>query len=378
MKILVVSNTFDPVTGGGEAERSYQLANALTKAGADCRVLTIDTGLTSERKQVVPQGKMTALPCLFRRFYVPKTGLKQICKIVAMVDVIHLIGHWSIINVLVYLAARFEKKPYVICPAGSLLVFGRSKFLKQFYNFIVGTRIVRNAALVIAITQDEIAQVKAYGVSQEKIQVIPNGIAATDFASADVISFRKKHNLETRPFILFLGRLNPIKGPDLFLEAFISARNILPAHDLIFVGPDGGLLSELKALAKQNEIASRVHFIGYLGGNEKSDALHAADFLVVPSRHEAMSIVALEAGICGTPVLLTDQCGFNELAEIGGGWVVPASAEALARGITEIISKPEARKTASLNIKNYVTKNFSWDYVISHYFAIFEKIKTVS
>lgn len=377
MKILVVSNTFDPVTGGGEAERSYQLAKALTKAGADCRVLTIDTGLTSERKQVVPQDKFTALPCLLRRFYVPKTSLKQIRKLVAMVDVIHLMGHWSMINVLVHLAARLEKKPYVLCPAGSLLVYGRSKILKLIYNFVVGNRIVRNAAFVIAIPQDETAQIEAYGVRQEKIQVIPNGISKSDFASADADSFRKKHKLENRPFILFLGRLNPIKGPDLLLEAFISARNTLPAHDLVFVGPDGGLLNELKARVNQNEISGRVHFIGYLGGSEKSDALHAAEFLAVPSRHEAMSIVALEAGICGTPVLLTDQCGFNELAEIGGGWVVPASAEALSRGITEIISKPEARKNASVNIKSYVTNNFSWDNVISRYFAIFEKIKKV-
>jgi hypothetical protein len=45
MKILNVSNTIDPVTGGGEAERSFQMSKALAQSGADCQVLTIDTGL---------------------------------------------------------------------------------------------------------------------------------------------------------------------------------------------------------------------------------------------------------------------------------------------------------------------------------------------
>ena len=375
MKILVVSNTFDPVTGGGEAERSFQLARHLNISGADCSVLTIDIGLTPERKQLFGPDKMFILPCLFRRFYVPKVTFAQIRKIVKNVDAIHMMGHWSLINILVYMAAQSEKKPYVICPAGSLRVFGRSKLLKLIYNFVIGNRIIKNAATVLAITKDEIPQIESYGVNPERIQVIPNGISEADFSSTNTQAFRKKYGLADRPFMLFLGRLNPIKGPDLLLRAFIEIKNAKPQYDLLFVGPDGGLLNELKLLVAEQQLTERVHFIGYLGGSEKSDALFAADFLVVPSRHEAMSIVALEAGICGTPVLLTDQCGFDELADIGGGWVVAADSEKIAQALTRIISDPQVQNSASLKIKNYVTENFSWVIIVKKYLSLFDRIR---
>lgn len=375
MKILVVSNTFDPVTGGGEAERSFQLARHLAIAGVDCSVLTIDTGLTPERKLLLGPDKMFVLPCLFRRFYIPKVSFAQIRRIVKNVDAIHLMGHWSLINILVFLAARTEKKPYVISPVGSLLVFGRSKLLKLIYNFVIGNRIIINAATVIAVTKDEIPQIESYGVKPDRIQIVPNGISEADFVSANTSAFRKKFGISDRPFMLFLGRLNAIKGPDLLLRAFIEIKNLTPQYDLLFVGPDGGLLNDLKVLVSEHQLADRVHFIGYLGGSEKSDALNAADFLVVPSRHEAMSIVALEAGICGTPVLLTDQCGFDELAAIGGGWVVAANSEKIAKALTRIISDPEAQNSASLKIKNYVTDNFSWQFIVKKYLSLFERIK---
>lgn len=375
MKILVVSNTFDPVTGGGEAERSFQLARHLTLAGADCSVLTIDTGLTSERKQFLARDKMFVLPCLFRRYYVPKVSFAKIRNIVKNVDAIHLMGHWSLINILVFFAARIEKKPYVICPAGSLLVFGRSKLLKTVYNLVVGNRIIENAAKVIAVTKGEFPQIESYGVKPDRIQVIPNGISEADFVSANTTDFKKKIGISDRPFMLFLGRLNAIKGPDLLLRAFIQVKNAMPAYDLLFVGPDGGLLNELKALVSEHQLSDRVHFVGYLGGTEKSDALNAADFLVVPSRHEAMSIVAIEAGICGTPVLLTDQCGFDEVAQIGGGWVVPADSEEIAQALARIISDSEAQKSASVKIKNYVTENFAWPVIVKKYLTLFERIQ---
>lgn len=61
MKILNVSSTIDPVTGGGEAERSFQMSKFLAQSGADCRVLTVDTGLTAGRKGLVLTDSTPAL-----------------------------------------------------------------------------------------------------------------------------------------------------------------------------------------------------------------------------------------------------------------------------------------------------------------------------
>ena len=377
MKVLNVCSNFDPVTGGGEAERTFQMNGALLTSGVVAQVLTIDIALNERRKTAFGPGGVIALPCLFRRFYVPKVSLAYIRELVEKFDVVHLIGHWTVLNALVYRAALRANKPYVICPAGALSIFGRSRILKRIYNFVVGDNIVKNASMCIAVTHEEGASFLAAGVSPERICVIPNGIDPADFLSFDVPGFRKKYALGERPFVLFLGRLNAIKGPDLLLEAFWRLGDRFRAFDLVFVGPDGGMLDSLRSAARREGVDGRVHFIGYLGGADKATAYRAAELLVIPSRHEAMSIVALEAGICGTPVLLTDQCGFNQLAEVGGGWIAPATAEGLQQGLEQILPDQDARRKAGHNIKSYVASNFGWGVIVESYKSLYARLLSV-
>ena len=374
MNVLNVCSNFDPVTGGGEAERTFQMSQFLILAGVSCRVLTIDTGLSKKRQKALGEERVIALPCLNRRLYVPRVSFRYIEQLVNQSDVVHLIGHWTVLNALVYLAIRKAKKPYVVCPAGALSIFGRSKVLKKIYNFVVGAKIIKNAASCIAVTAEEKNYFIWSGIEAEKILVIPNGIAANDFISCNVDSFRKKYALGSSPFVLFVGRLNLIKGPDLLLQAFCNLKDKFRHVDLVFVGPDRGMLEQLKTLAQEAGVASRVHFIGYLEGAEKSDAYHAAELLVIPSRHEAMSIVALEGGICGTPVLLTDRCGFDQLAKIGGGWVVPATVAGLEKGMSEVLLHPELISPAALNIKKYVNDYFALENIVLSYKNLYTQL----
>lgn len=371
MNVLNVCSNFDPVYGGGEAERTFQMTRFLNLAEASCRVLTIDTGLSEQRKQSLGEGAVIALPCLLRRFYVPKVSFAYIKRLIDESDVIHLIGHWTILNALVYLAVRKSQKPYVFCPAGALSIFGRSVVLKKIYDYVVGAKIVQNASACIAITTAERDYFISLGVDPEKIMVLPNGVAESDFVSQNTYAFRKKYMLGDRPFILFVGRLNLIKGPDLLLEAFCSIKDKIRDVDLVFAGPDGGLLKQLRLLAESQGMKDRIHFVGYLGGAEKSDAYHAAQLLVVPSRQEAMSIVAIEAGICGTPVLLTDQCGFDQIEEIGGGWVVAASVEGVKQGLLKVMRQRELLKPAKLNIRKLVKEYFTWDTVVHSHINLY-------
>jgi len=374
MKILNVSNTIDPITGGGEAERSFQMSKALVQSGAECRVLTLDTGLDAERKNFLGEGRVIALPCLIRRYHVPRFSFSQINALVREADVVHLMGHWTILNALVYYAIRKQNKPYVVCPAGALPIFGRSKLFKRIYNLVVGKRIIRNASMCIAVTPNETSSFAAYGVKQDKVHVIPNGIAEADFMAEDDAGFRERFGLGVRPFILFVGRLNLIKGPDLLLKAFSEIKDEFAGIDLVFAGPDGGMLAELKETVKNMNIEHRVRFLGYIGGREKSQAYHAAHLLAIPSRHEAMSIVVLEAGVSGTPVVLTDQCGFNQIAEVGGGWVVPATVGGLKAGLSEVLSNPGQIKAAAACIKGFVIGGFAWPVIVQEYWKLYSTL----
>jgi len=381
MKILNVNMTIDPVSGGGTAERTIQMSKFLIKADVECTILTMDLGLTPELLRELNGIDITTLPCINKRFFFPKLSfsmMKTIMKLVRAVDLVHIMGHWTIINALIYFAARRLDKPYVVCPAGALSKFGRSKLLKTFYNFLVGYSLVRHAAFCIAVTADEISHFQSYGVKREKIIVIPNGINTENYLDDDINAFRDKFGLGDNPLILFLGRLNLIKGPDLLLRAFCNVKEKLKNYHLVIAGPDEGLLAVLQEVAVTHGIADRVHFAGFLRGADKSQAYHAADLLVIPSRKEAMSIVVLEAGIVGTPVLITDQCGLNEIERIQGGKVVSASIEGLQEGLIEVLKDTKALKFMGGNLNIFVKDRFLWDSIINKYIQLYNQLLSVS
>ena len=377
MRVLNVNSSLDFQTGGGMAERTFQMSRFLARAGVSCTVLTIDTGHDVARVEALKPAEVIAMPLLWRRFYVPRIRWKIIKALVGEADVIHLMGHWSILNALVYIAIRRAGKPYVLCPAGALPLFGRSGWLKRTYNLTVGNAIVRNASAWIAVTSGEFSHFESYGIPSSRITVISNGVCEEDFPDVDVGTFRRRYGLPDAPVILFMGRLNPIKGPDLLLQAFVLAQGRIADYHLVFAGPDEGMRSGLVDLAEREGIADRVHFLGFVNGDEKAAAYRMASLLVVPSRQEAMSIVALEAGICGTPVMLTDQCGFSEIRTIDLGLEVPATPAGISDGLIRVLTYPGLLDRVAAAFWDFVRRRYTWSFTVSEYLNLYRVILTM-
>lgn len=374
MKVLSVNVTLDPVSGGGTAERTFQMSRFLARAGTECTVLTLDVGLEPARVAALDPVKVVVLHCVMPRFYLFQLPEPRLDDLVRWADVVHLMGHWTILNALVYRAARKWGKPYVVCPAGALPIYGRSRTFKTLYNRIIGKRIIRNADACVAIGSNEIGHFSDYGVSNEKVALIPNGIDPDDSRESDADTFRRKFRLPQVPFVLFLGRLDPIKGPDLLLTAFGSIAAALPDTHLVFAGPDNGMLGTLRELTARFGIENRAHFIGPIRGEDKSRVLHAACLLVVPSRQEAMSIVALEAGACGTPVLITDQCGFDEITQSGGAIVVPADEAGLRDGLAALLDDPDKLPGMGAKLREFVLRQYLWTHTAQRYLELFSQV----
>lgn len=375
-KILNVNSSLDLKLGGGTAERTFQMSRFLAQQeGVQCTVLTLNIDANASRIQALLPARNVALPWLWKRFYLPRAGWRTINRLVADSDAIHLMGHWSVLNYLVYLVARRAGKPYVVCPAGALPIFGRSAVLKRLYNFFAGRAIIQNAHAWIAVTASELPHFEHYGVATAKVLVIPNGVNEADFPLSDQHAFLKKHRLPDVPIVLFIGRLNPIKGPDLLLQAFMKVSSQLPAFHLVFIGPDGGMLEQLMQMAAGAGLAQRVHFLGYVGGVEKSAAYRCARLLVVPSRQEAMSIVAIEAGMCGTPVLLTNQCGFGKVKEVDTRLEVAATAEGLAMGLMQLLGNVNVLTEIAPAWKSFVKQHFTWDAIGPEYLHLYKRIQ---
>ena len=374
MKVLNVNIILDLVAGGGTAERTYQMSRALHQKGIGCTLLTTDIGLTKKRVAGLDGVEVIALPTINKRFYIPWISFRKFRKIIYEADVVHLMNHWTLLNAIVYLFVRKYNKPYVVCPAGTLFSNERSRILKKMYNAVVGKNIIRNADRSIAISVDEIKQFEEYGVSQDKLVHLPNGVKMEDYIVDGDNKILSQHGIRDIPYVLFVGRLNYIKGPDILLQAFCDISRMFPDVHLVFVGPDEGELAKLKRITESSGIKERVHFLGYLEGEEKAKMYKRARILVIPSRQEMMSIVVLEAGIVGTPVILTDRCGFNEVEKIGGGIVVPASVAGIKEGLIKMLFKPEETQAAGENLKNHVLQNYTWEVLIERYLRMYEEI----
>lgn len=372
MRVLHVNMTLDPTAGGGTAERTVQLARALARVGAECAVLSLDVGATRARSEQLAPARLLTLRCLSVRFYLPLSSPARVLAAVRAADVVSLMGHWTALNALVYAAARVLGRPHVVCPAGALPVYGRSALLKRLYNALGGRALVRGAAGHVAVTAAERAQFAAYGVDPEAVTVIPNGVdlVPTD-EPGDALDLPV---LDGRPFVAFVGRLNPIKGPDLLVEAFARAHDALAGCQLLLVGPDEGMRADLERRAERAGVADRVHFAGPLHGAAKAAVYRRCVLLAVPSRQEAMSLVALEAGAAGRPVLLTDACGFDEVAAIGGGLVVPASVAGLEQGLRRLLGSPPAElERTGRRLRALVQATYTWDQAAAQYLAVYER-----
>jgi glycosyltransferase involved in cell wall biosynthesis len=371
LKLLTVCATLDPATGGGITARTLQLTRVLSERGVQCAILTTD-----DRRQTpdAPSGaSITSLPAAGGRFRVPWRGFARLRDAVQSADLVLLMNHWTMLNALAYRAARRFGKPHVVCPAGALPLFGRSGTIKTLYNAAIGRRIVRGAAAHIAISRDEIQHLADYGVGPDRIALIPNAVPPPARAGQPA-AFRQRHGLGDAPVLLFLGRLAPIKGPDLLLTAFQNRASELNGWHLVLAGPDDGMLESLRQAVARSGIADRVHFAGFLDAGRKQDALAAADLVVVPSRSEAMSIVVLEAAAAGRAVLVTDRCGVPEVAEVGGGWVVPASVAGLEGGLMAAAAERAALPGRGESWRKFAVAEYSWPHIARLHLDVFERV----
>ena len=371
MRVLNVNFSLDLKTGTGTAERTFQMSRFLAGHGVPCTVLTLNTGLDADRVSALAPATVVAFATVWDRFHVPRISWKTIRRLVDEADIVHIMNHFTLLGTVVYLAVRLANKPYVVCPAGAWPTLGRSRWLKRVYNVVVGNAIIRNASAWIAVTAGEFSYFERYGIPSDRVTVIPNGVCEEDFPATDTKAFLRRYRLPDAPVILFMGRLNPIKGPDLLLKAFIQVQDRFPDHQLVFAGLDGGMLSELREVVEQAGLTERVHFLSHISGQDKSAAYRCAKLLVIPSRQEAMSIVALEAGICGTPVLLTDQCGFDDIRFVDARLEVPATETRIADGLVRLLADANVLDQLAPVWRDYVHRRYDWNAIGPAYVELY-------
>jgi glycosyltransferase involved in cell wall biosynthesis len=372
LNLLNVVTLINPELGGGVAERVLNMSRSLSDIGIRTTILALDINIDENTLTRKGNSSIKKIKALNKRFYIPSPfALFSIVRAVKNSDIIHMSNHWSLLNALIYIINKIYKKPYIYCPAGSLNIDGRSKLFKKIYNFLIGKKILKNAANCIAITKQEKRDFEQYKIDKNKIILIPNGVnlSIVDKCLTSNVMFKIP-----KKYILYVGRLNYIKGIDLLIDAYCSITSQEKVYfDLVIAGTDEGLKNKLIKKLQIYNLTEKVHFMGFLSGMEKELIFANASLLVIPSRSEAMSIVVLEAAIHALPVLCTNKCGLENFYKLGLLEVVDSSLAGITYGIREFI-KSDGRKKQGSKLNEYVCNNYLWEHISIKYYDLICKI----
>ena len=234
-------------------------------------------------------------------------------------------------------------------------------------------QIVKNANALIANTDAEAAAlVSLYGASPEKVHVVTPGVDLARFAPANGKgSARSKLNIAPDALmLLFVGRIQPHKGPDVLVRAVAEMLTHSPhlraKLALVIMGGASGSghvePERLRSLAKFLGVEDVVHFMDPVLRSDLPDWFRAADLVCVPSYSESFGLVALEAQACGTPVVATAVGGLRTAVSdgISGSLVDGHDPKAWASVINRLLFEPQRRIVLSMGAIEHAAK-FGWE-----------------
>lgn len=203
-----------------------------------------------------------------------------------------------------------------------------------------------------------------YGALPERVEIVPPGVDHAFFSPGDKRGARAALGLGDQPVLLFVGRVQPLKG----LDVAVAALACLPDQNTTLVvvggpsGPDGhSELQRVKALSEHLGVAHRVRFVDPQPHHLLSTYYRAADVTIVPSRSESFGLVALEAAACGSPVVASDVGGLRTLVIDGvtGRLVDSRDPGDFATCVAEILGNAATADEMSKNAVQ-LAKSYTW------------------
>jgi len=224
--------------------------------------------------------------------------------------------------------------------------------------------LTRDCHRIIAPTDRERGNlILHYGALPEKIGVVPCGVNLEQFKPVSKGSARQYLGFGNDKIILFVGRIDPLKGIDKLIQAIPYLQNIQGLKLVVIGGGENSQreIEQLQKLARNLNIQDSVTFLGLIKHEQLPYFYSAADVCVVPSYYESCGLVALESLACGTSVVATDVGNLKSVIRQGEtGYVITDNVpHRLADKIALLLSKPSTDTESALSIRASVSR-FSW------------------
>lgn len=364
-----------PRNGGGLAEIVPRYAAATARLGHEVTIATV-ADATAPLSVAVDEAAAAGVkivrcePAVPRALYHSRELSRRLPALVAAAHLVHVHSNWTFPVWRAAHCALVAGKPLVMSPHGCLapMSLAHSAWKKRLAG-LFDRRLLRQAAAIHATSDMERDWIERYVGTGPRIYVIPNGVDVPAAAAA-------KPARRTRQ-VLYVGRLHPLKGLDLLLDAWGRVGRSRPAGEpwrLVIAGPDEqGTRRRLEEQARRTGL-DNVSFIGAVFGAEKAAAFAAADLFVLPSRSENFGIVVAEALAAGVPVITTKGTPWREI-EGSCGWWVEATSESIATALdaTMRLSDPE-RVAMGAKGRALVESRYQWPAVGRAMVAAYEEL----
>jgi len=376
LKILNVVPGLLP-EAGGPSRTVPGLCEGLTAAGA---AVTLFSTHQAGKDITVDPASADYEVCLFRGTETSLRSAREIYQTIKKrardFDLVHVHSLWNQISTVACAAARSASLPYVLAPLGMLsttCVRQRHFAHKRIFAALYDRRTVEGAARLHLASADELETLVKGWFRYPPHFIARNGTApVTSFAPG---AFRRRFpELKERRLMLFFGRLHPIKGLDLQLEALGLLKQKYEDLMWVLVGPDAGEWNRLKGAIQTRGLQDHVRWVGPLMGDERFAALADADVLVHTSFYESQAMTINEALAVGVPLVITDSVKYDDVSVAGAGRVVPRNATAVAAAIDSILQDAAASAAMREAGRRFAAAEFSWTRIAETIIKYYEEI----
>ena len=306
-----------------------------------------------------------------RREISPVRDLFAFFQIIALIrterpTILHT--HTTKAGVLGRIAGGMTGTRVIHTPHGHLFYgyFGKGK--ERFY-VVIERLAARFCERIITISEDERSEYLRRGIGdKKKVVTIYNGIDIGRFPG-DGKRIRRELGLAQQvPMVGFVGRLEEVKGPHLFIDAAMKIGKVYPQAHFLMAG-DGPLKDELR---KKGRGVPYLHILGFR--EDIADCIAALDILLIPSLNDGFNLVAVEAMASSKPIVATAVGGLPEVIGNGGILIRSGDTSRMAKEAIKLLNSPGLRKEIGARGRKRAEALFSWDVSLQKTLALYHQV----
>ena len=362
----------------GIFEFTVGLAQRIAESGADVRVFGVhDHGTDADAHRWRTVKPFVARPMGPRTLGLAPALLPALLR--AGLDVLHAHGLWTLQSAFTWAWGAWSRRPYVVSVHGQMepQALLRSRGRKRLASLVYEDRRLRGAACLHALSEDETRFLRARGL-RSAVAEIRYGVetpSLDDPLPPPVWSDRLEAG---RPVLLYLGRIDPIKGLDNLLRGWARARRSGGAAARPWAlaiagwGP-AAYEAHLRRLGRELDVDGSIVFVGPVFTEAREAAYRGARACVLPSLSEGQPFGVLEAWARARGSLMSDACYLPEGFSAGAARRVPPGEEGVETALLELFALPDADLDAmGRRGRELIERDYAWPAVTPKFLQLYE------